>query len=643
MTTVLSLSAQADLIREYLKANDNKLEWSKMLAFSVPAGYEQEDWMEILQTLPLEAFKEAGNTRISGYPLTAIKDIRTQHHKKPMAISGKIIGLSDVMPDAESMGFRCLNCSVVTEASNGKPPKKCMACGAEELEADIANARNVQVYRIQEGNLMMSLVAKEEDLLYQTKPGHNVYGFGVLKFKQVLERGIVAYRKFLELANIVSKTNNDINLTAEDIERFTEMVKDPLHYQILVESWAPQLHGLMEAKELCMIVTASMGIKRPLNGFLGGPPATGKTELIIYSTRITRNGQFVNTMNMTQAGLTSAAVTDPETGMLMTRIGLLAAADGDLAGITEFQAIANKPQEKVGLNDVLERKEVAGSKADGTIRLPARCAVLIDSNNYRASWDYSLSLAENLKYLQPNVGAFLSRMDLITVTERITDPETLKAIAGANYDASLDKEDPLEQFMDDWEDEQGIPHYGVNTMRKYIAYVTSLPLPPLDKELKETFQNNYVEAHEENSDFLVDGRYNRSILTIAKVRARLLLKPQVDKSDLLEAIRMVNRSKDIETKTAEGRDSGVLLGVKDKQKLNQEDQFWELFTKLTKPRDEMWHDKLQTIEYVSESELQYELVQNLKWPEGKARKYIGSLKKNCLVLETYGAGKLTKA
>lgn len=630
-----------DLYKKFLEAG-NKPEWNAIKTFEVPEGFEQWD-LEQLVNFPneqmVDIFREAGNAHITGYPSIPIKDIRNQHDKNALAVTGKVVALSDVEPDIESIPYVCSK-GHDNFIVDGKTPKTCTACGEDGLKEVISRARNRQVYVVQDGNQKMSFVATDDDLLYRVGAGHSTYGFGVLRFRWVNDHGLKRLKKYLDLAYIESKSTNEIQVTSQDIGRFNDMAKDPLHYQLLVESYAPHLYGVIEQKELCLIVVASKGIKRPLNGFLGGPPATGKTDMLIYATKLTPNGQFANTMNISIAGLTSAVETDSETQMRITKPGMLAMADGDVVAITEFQAV--KPQEKVGLNDVLERKEVASARADGAIRLPARCAVLIDSNNFAGKWDYGLSLVENLKFLAPNTGAFLSRMDLISITDRITDKQMIRAIAGANYDNSLENEDPLDKYMEDWTDEQGIPHYGINTMRKYIAYVTSLPLPPLDKELKSKFQDNYEEAHENNGDFLVDGRYNRSIITIAKVRARLLLKPQVDESDLQEAMRMVNRSKDIETKTANGRDSGVLLGVKDKQKQNQDEQFWEVFNKNKRKETMEWHGEIQEVEYTPETSILIDLAgPPYNWANGKARKKLVSYKLQGVIIEEFGAGKLT--
>ena len=122
--SILTNSAQADLIREYMKTGP--LVWSEMLKFTVPAGYEQQDWQDILDTLPIHAFTEAGNCRISGYPVTHLKDIGTRHNGKSIAVEGKVVSLSEREPDPMTISWVCLDGNHVNEPSKfGKQPSVC--------------------------------------------------------------------------------------------------------------------------------------------------------------------------------------------------------------------------------------------------------------------------------------------------------------------------------------------------------------------------------------------------------------------------------------------------------------------------------------------------------------------------------------
>jgi DNA replicative helicase MCM subunit Mcm2 (Cdc46/Mcm family) len=100
-----------------------------------------------------------------------------------------------------------------------------------------------------------------------------------------------------------------------------------------------------------------------------------------------------------------------------------------------------------------------------------------------------------------------------------------------------------------------------------------LPELPDDKELEDLFAANYVHVLANNYEFLIDGRYNRTVMFLARVRARLLMKQYADREDLQKAIEFVNKCKNIETtdpKTGK-RDGNFLVGALSKDELSQED------------------------------------------------------------------------
>src|SRR5690606_25288252 len=140
-------------------------------------------------------------------------------------------------------------------------------------------------------------------------------------------------------------------------------------------------------------------------------------------------------------------------------------------------------------------------------------------NNFNGGWDYGLSLAYNLKYMEPNLGAFLSRLDHISISPEINSDEYYANVAKSNFQVTT-TEEALDKFKQDWEyyenawdwlEGKGIPRYGVDTLVKYFTYVTSLPLPPLSQSTEQAFIDNFVKVSKEAKEFTVDGRYNRIV------------------------------------------------------------------------------------------------------------------------------------
>lgn len=642
--SVPSLALGAEMAEAYLQEYPNP-SWDTIQTWDAK-GYDRE-WWQYLIANPEQlyyAFRDAGNCKIRGMPEIPFKQLGVKLADKPVALVARTIGMSDIEPTSDSVEYKCTNCNEPYPSdSKGNPPKKCEHCGDLDFTPvfDPDKAQDMQTIRLQDGSLGVTCIAKGKELLWQVKPGQATYALGVLKFDPYFDRTArrTRFRKYVELDYIEPTTKLDITVTTEDKIRFEELVHEDGFYERLLESYAPHLYGMREQKEVAMLTLASQGTARPFNTLIAGPPAKGKTELIKYTIALSPNGHYTAITNATLAGLTSAVEQDPETQTRITKPGMFVMADGGIVGITELQAIRTKEELKISLNDALESKEIASAKADGGVRLQARCAVLIDSNNHKGGWEYLDPLYKNLKFMEPNLGAFLSRLDLISITANETDKQVYKEIAKRNFDSYKDKGSVLEYHKEDWDG-----HFGFTTLQKYFIYVTSLPLPPLDETLAEKYADNYVSALEQSPEYAVDGRYNRTIALLARVRARVLMKEKADETDLNEAIRLVNASKELETAQPDGtHDANPSKGLPTKasitKKENQAEQFSEAFEKCMKS----WEKDGKVERYVKHDELVFTLTTSYGWSEYKAMEYIGAMLHKGRILEEYGGEKYTKA
>ena len=612
----------ADVINE----PDSALSSAKEAVLSILREYHPSYEQEVRDVL---------HVQIIGLDPIPMRSILSDSIDKLVSIEGKLVGISDTEPLLLKAAYRCQNCNAVNEGyTKGLTflkPKKCSACSEKELELDNEESiyADVQVLRIQESSnesgkqLTCSCIVSARGQLWLAKAGETVRITGIFRVDQYREQktGRMRSLKKIQVVSLERLQDNDVIVTPRDITRFKDMVADPLHYQILIESFAPHLHGLEEQKEICALVLASCGTRRPFNGAIFGPPAKGKTELIKYAVALHPNGHYSTIPRASIAGLTSSFDNDPDTNTRITKPGLFAIADGGIVGLTELQAIKQDLAQE--LNDALESKEIASAMAEGEVRLMARCAVLIDSNNFEGGWDYALRLLYNInEFLKPNTGAFVSRLDLTSIVEDVKEAEHHREIARKNFGTYRANESALDIKREDWQDDSGILHYGFNTLRKYFVYVCSLPLPELDPKLEKAFIENYESAMKNNKDYLVDGRYNRTVLLLSRIRARLLLKSMADLDDLQEAIRLVNRSKNVVVSTGDGKtDANELLGVpsKDKQekKKNDHELFWDVWEKLKKATEV----EGQMFYFVREGELNSKL-EEAGWSEDKITRFI---------------------
>ncbi len=565
---------------------------------------------------------------------------------KDIVIEGKVSAISH--PEIIPMGrvYVCLNCPPDKDnkfVTYEFKPKKCQSCAEADFEEQDTDLEDVQVFKLIESKIRgnnpakITGVLRGADTMYKLDAGHKVRVTGKLLIDDVkltLDREEKPVRR-IEVTNVEQLDRIDITITKEDIARFKDMTTDPLFWQLLVDSFAPHLHGLEEQKEVCIFALGSCNSPRPFNALLGGPPGKGKTWLLEFAAEIHPLGIKLNIGKASVAGLTSATEKDEDTGTFVTKPGLFILYDGGICCLTELQSIKENKALKVEINDALESKEVSGAKADGPIKIRARCAIVFDTNNFMGGWNYVMPLAHNLKFMEPNLGPFLSRLDLISITPEMDSDEHNANIARSNFRVT-NTEEALEKFKADYEIE-GQPRYGVDTLRKYFTYVTSLPLPPLSQNTEERFISNFVKVSKEAREYTVDGRYNRIVKTLAQVRARLLLKPEADLDDMEIAIDRANAYKSVQTDG--GADANGTLGLETKAKIknreNQETMYWEAFVKACKDGD--GNNK----GYCTVHDMEFYLISK-GWDTEKIEKYTKRLAEAGKLYEREGQGKFTK-
>lgn len=587
--------------------------------------------------------------RTKGIKEVSLREINSQFvNRQEIAVEGKAVAISDPEIIPSSVVYLCNNCDEIDPTRFKSKPKKCPRCAESDFRQEEDDLEDVQVIKIHEikgkNNHIAKLVivARGKEAMWRVRAGQKIRAVGKLKIDKVkltLDREERPVKR-LEATELKVLDNIEVKLTEQDIAKIKEMVKDPLHWQILVESFAPHIFGLEEQKEVCIYTLGSCNSPRPFNSLLGGPPGRAKTHLLEWTAAMHPIGVKLTAAGASMPGLTSITKKDVDTGAHITELGLFALYDGGIVCITELQAIKGKDEVKSGLNDALESKEVSGAKAGGLIKFQARCSVLFDTNNFTGSWSYGFSLAHNLKYLEPNLGAFLSRLDHISISPEINDDEYYAQVARSNFSVTT-TEEALEKFKDDYE-VGGVPHYGVDTLVKYFIHVTGQPLPPISKNSEEHFVNNFVKVSKEAKEFTVDGRYNRIVKTTAQVRARMLLKPEADEEDLAVAIEKVNKGKDIQTKTEDGdNDANAALGLKSKKLINQEEQFLQSFEKACRYQA----DKGEDGTWCKEDDVVFWLMADYKWDEDKAARFVNRRLNNAQGIPVFlvNSGKWKKA
>ncbi len=571
----LSSGAREELILNFLKYHDVEpfgIPWQKFLEWPEPVQpcpYTAEQWKALIEfgvengEELMEVFKAVGLRKIKDYPQVMIRNLGTDYADRLVAVSAPVIGMSAIMPDDSCVYYKCNFCNLRCSFT------ECEACGRKgnsnfTAKIDSKKATDKQIIVLQDGPLTLSCnISGKKDMMWRVKAGQKAYALGVLKFEQIYNKHMRKneMHPYLDLLYVEPADNQEIEITKQDIAKFREMVQDPLFRQHLLESVAPHIKGNDDLKEVGIYVMASQKILRPNNGLLLGPPARGKTKILQWFQRLAVKGVLQSFGRVSVAGLTSATVTDEHTGQKINKPGLFASYD--FVALNEMQSIQDKKDLKISLNDALDRKEITSAMVGGDYNIEARFALLADSNNYMGQWEYGVRLAENLKHLEPNVGPMLSRFDLIAVVAQKRTDEEDDEVSGAIFDSYEETDNAISRYIDDWQTEDGQPRYGFNTLRKFFHYVSLQPESKVDKELRQHFKDCCKLARKHDSEFLLDGRYEETVMRQTRVGGRLLLKERAGKEEMDEAFRLVNRSRNIivETEIIGERDGNYMMGV----------------------------------------------------------------------------------
>jgi DNA replication licensing factor MCM7 len=237
--------------------------------------------------------------------------------------------------------------------------------------------------------------------------------------------------------------------------------------------------------------------------------------------------------------------------------------------------------DQTAIHEVMEQQTVSIAKAGITTTLNARAAVLAAANPVWGRWRLKASPEANLGL----PASLLSRFDLtwIILDQAEEDNDTQLAqhvtyVHMNNKHPPLDKNNRMEPF-------------DAKFLRAYIAKARTFE-PHIPRELSDFIVQHYVDLRKDSD---VDGasipfnfstpsstnsntrqrfctaRQLLSILRLAQAHARLYFREQVEKEDIVEALELINQSKqsylsDKENKKSNDIDSisriyGLIIGM----------------------------------------------------------------------------------
>jgi len=263
-----------------------------------------------------------------------IREIRSIHLNKFMAIEGIVRQSSDVRPQVTSAKFECPACGTTITLlqldTKFREPTRC-SCGRRGrfrlISKELVDAQRLVLEEVPEslesGEQPKRLsVFLKEDLVEpkmekHTTPGSKVIATGIIKEVPIMLKSgaqSIRYDLMMETNYIdpIERTFWEVELNEKDEEEIKSLSQDPKVFEKLVKSVAPSIYGHERVKEA--LVLQLMGgtrkvkedgtvIRGDLHILLVGDPGAAKSTLLTSVSKISPKGRLVSGKSVSGVGL----------------------------------------------------------------------------------------------------------------------------------------------------------------------------------------------------------------------------------------------------------------------------------------------------------------------------------------------------
>ena len=486
-----------------------------------------------------------------------IRDIRSKHIGKLVAIEGVVKQKSDVRPQVTAARFECPSCGNVLNIlqldGSFREPSRC-GCGRKGkfrlLSKELVDAQRIVLEEVPESLVggeqpkRMSIFLKD-DLVSpisekKTGPGSKLSINGVIKEVPIILRTgskSTTFDLLLE-ANYVSsveETFHEVKISKEEEEKIKELSQDPKVSQRLVSSIAPSIYGYEKIKE-ALLLQLMGGVRKvrkdkvvsrgDMHILLVGDPGAGKSALLKRIGTVAPKGRYVAGKGVSGAGITASVVRDEFLKGWSLEAGALVLASDGICIIDEMDKMGDDDRD--AMHEALEQQTISINKANIQATLIARTTVLAAANPKFGRFDPYEMIAKQID-LPPTL---INRFDLIFPIKDLPDETKDKKLAEHIL--------RLHQIPDLAEAE--IP---TDLLKKYIAYAKQKITPKLTDGALEKIKEFYLKMRKSGGDeegtksIPISARQLEALVRLSESSARMRLSDKVTRKDAQKAVELL--------------------------------------------------------------------------------------------------------